>query len=52
MALAQSADKEPAAVLELAWFVRGGNLRHGMPSWSGLPELRRWQIVAYLKTLQ
>jgi mono/diheme cytochrome c family protein len=36
---------------ELAWFLRSGNLRHGMPSWSGLPEQRRWQIVAYLKTL-
>jgi mono/diheme cytochrome c family protein len=36
---------------ELAWFLRSGNPRHGMPSWSGLPEQRRWQIVAYLKTL-
>jgi len=36
---------------ELAWFLRSGNLRHGMPSWSGLPEQRRWQIVAYLKAL-
>ena len=36
---------------ELAWFLRSGNLRHGMPSWSGLPEQRRWQIVAYLKSL-
>ena len=36
---------------ELAWFLRSGNLRHGMPSWSGLPEQRRWQFVAYLKTL-
>jgi mono/diheme cytochrome c family protein len=36
---------------ELAWFLRNGNLAYGMPSWSGLPEQRRWQIVAYLKTL-
>jgi len=36
---------------EIAWFLRGGNLAHGMPSWSGLPEPRRWQIVAYLKSL-
>jgi mono/diheme cytochrome c family protein len=36
---------------ELAWFLRGGNLAHGMPSWSGLPEQRRWQIVTYLKSL-
>ncbi|HEV2491104.1 MAG TPA: c-type cytochrome [Candidatus Acidoferrales bacterium] len=37
---------------ELEWFLRNGNLRAGMPSWSGLPEQRRWQIVAYLKTLR
>lgn len=36
---------------ELAWFLRNGNLASGMPSWSGLPEQRRWQIVSYLKTL-
>jgi cytochrome c oxidase cbb3-type subunit 2 len=37
---------------ELVWFLRNGNLAAGMPSWSGLPEQRRWQIVTYLKTLQ
>lgn len=36
---------------ELVWFLRNGNLAAGMPSWSGLPIERRWQIVAYLKTL-
>ncbi len=36
---------------ELEWFLRIGNLRAGMPSWSGLPEQRRWQIVSYLKSL-
>jgi mono/diheme cytochrome c family protein len=36
---------------ELVWFLRNGNLWHGMPSWSGLPDQRRWQIVTYLKTL-
>jgi len=36
---------------ELVWFLRNGNLRHGMPPWSGLPEERRWQIVTYLKSL-
>jgi mono/diheme cytochrome c family protein len=35
---------------ELVWFLRNGNLRQGMPSWSGLPEERRWQIVTYLKS--
>jgi mono/diheme cytochrome c family protein len=36
---------------ELVWFLRNGNLAAGMPSWSGLPEQRRWQIVSYLKSL-
>jgi mono/diheme cytochrome c family protein len=36
---------------ELAWFLRNGNLWRGMPSWSGLPAERRWQIVTYLKSL-
>ena len=37
---------------ELVWFLRNGNLWRGMPSWSGLPVERRWQIVTYLKTLR
>lgn len=37
---------------QLEWFLRNGNLGDGMPSWSGLPAQRRWQIVAYLKTLR
>jgi mono/diheme cytochrome c family protein len=36
---------------ELEWLLWNGNLPGGMPSWSGLPEQRRWQIVAYLKSL-
>jgi mono/diheme cytochrome c family protein len=36
---------------QLAWLLWNGNLWHGMPSWSGLPEQRRWQIVTYLKSL-
>jgi mono/diheme cytochrome c family protein len=37
---------------ELVWFLRNGNLWRGMPSWSGLPVQRRWQIVTYLKSLR
>lgn len=37
---------------ELVWFLRNGNLWRGMPSWSGLPVERRWQIVTYLKSLR
>jgi mono/diheme cytochrome c family protein len=36
---------------ELAWLLRNGNLLHGMPPWAGIPDQRRWQIVAYLKNL-
>ena len=32
-------------------FVTNGDLRRGMPSWSRLPDERRWQIVAYIKSL-
>jgi mono/diheme cytochrome c family protein len=36
---------------EIFWLLRNGNLRHGMPSWSSLPEPSRWQLVAYVKSL-
>lgn len=36
---------------DLEWFLRQGDLRHGMPSWSGLPEAQRWQLIAYLRSL-
>lgn len=37
---------------ELQWLLTNGSLKNGMPSWSRLPEPQRWQIVAYLKSLQ
>jgi cytochrome c oxidase cbb3-type subunit 2 len=37
---------------DLAWILRNGNIAAGMPSWSGLPEQRRWQIVSYIKSLR
>lgn len=36
---------------DLAWLLRNGELRKGMPSWSTLPEPQRWQIIAYLRSL-
>lgn len=33
----------------LAWFLKNGDLRAGMPSWSQMPEERRWQIVIFLQ---
>ena len=41
---------QSAAPGELVWFLRNGNVAKGMPSWSGLPIERRWQIVTYLKS--
>ena len=36
---------------ELAWLLKNGNVFQGMPRWSGLPEQERWQIVAYIRSL-
>jgi mono/diheme cytochrome c family protein len=36
---------------ELAWLLRNGNMTHRMPPWAGIPEQRRWQIVAFIKSL-
>jgi cytochrome c oxidase cbb3-type subunit 2 len=35
----------------LFWFLKNGNLKEGMPAWSGLPDQERWQLVTYLQTL-
>jgi len=35
----------------LFWKITNGNTAHGMPSWSKLPELQRWQLVLYVRTL-
>lgn len=36
----------------LFWFLRNGNLKEGMPSWSRLPDPQLWQLVTYLETLR
>jgi len=33
------------------WLLENGVLRYGMPSWSGLPEEQRWEVIRYLRTL-
>ena len=35
----------------LFWKIANGNPDRGMPSWSRLPELQRWQLVLYLRAL-
>jgi cytochrome c oxidase cbb3-type subunit 2 len=48
----RSISVQGAAPGTLYWFLTNGDLRHGMPSWSGLPSQRRWQLVCYLKSLE
>ncbi|HEY0760558.1 MAG TPA: cytochrome c [Acidisarcina sp.] len=36
---------------ELAWLLKNGNPYKGMPIWGALPEQERWQIVAYVRSL-
>ena len=33
----------------LFWKISGGNSRQGMPAFSFLPELQRWQLVLHLR---
>ena len=36
----------------LFWKITNGNPDRGMPSFSKLPELQRWQLVLYLRTFK
>lgn len=36
---------------ELAWILKNGEAFKGMPGWGALPEQKRWEIVAYLRSL-
>jgi mono/diheme cytochrome c family protein len=36
----------------LFWKITNGNASKGMPSFSKLPELQRWQLVLYIRTLK
>ncbi len=36
---------------DLAWLLRNGNSWKGMPSWSSMPDAQRWQLVAYLRSI-
>ena len=40
-------DRSDAALFA---FITNGDLRRGMPSWSRLPDERRWQIVSFLRS--
>jgi mono/diheme cytochrome c family protein len=36
---------------EIFWLLKNGQLKHGMPSWSAMPEPMRWQVVTFVKSL-
>jgi mono/diheme cytochrome c family protein len=36
---------------DLAWLLKNGEVYKGMPRWSTLPEQQRWQIVAFIRSL-
>jgi mono/diheme cytochrome c family protein len=36
---------------DLAWLLKNGNPYKGMPGWGALPEQERWQLVAYVRSL-
>ena len=33
------------------WYITRGDIANGMPSWAGLPEKQRWEVIAYVKSL-
>jgi len=37
---------------EIFWYITQGDVNNGMPSWAGLPEKQRWEVVAYVKSLR
>jgi len=43
---------QSAADGEVFWFITKGSKENGMPSWAFLPQAQRWQIVAYVKSLE
>jgi mono/diheme cytochrome c family protein len=36
---------------EIFWLLKNGSLKHGMPSWSSMPDPMRWQVVTFVKSL-
>jgi mono/diheme cytochrome c family protein len=47
----KSARIQSATDGDLAWLIKNGEVYKGMPGWGALPEPQRWQIVAYLRSL-
>lgn len=47
----RAAEVQDAVPGTIFWILTNGVVRRGMPVWSKLPEPRRWQLVAYIKSL-
>jgi mono/diheme cytochrome c family protein len=41
-----------AAPGALFWFLKNGDMKQGMPSWSRLPDPQLWQLVTFLQSLR
>jgi mono/diheme cytochrome c family protein len=37
---------------DLFWLLKNGQPFRGMPAWAKLPDDQRWQVVAYLRSIQ
>ena len=36
---------------DIFWLLKNGNPYRGMPGWGALPEQERWQLIAYVRSL-
>jgi mono/diheme cytochrome c family protein len=43
---------QEAAPGAIFWILSNGVIRRGMPDWSKLPELQRWQIITFMDTFK
>ncbi len=48
----RSAEVAAATDGELFWLLKNGEPFRGMPAWASIPEPERWQIIAYLRSIQ
>lgn len=47
-----SSDVQEQSDGALFWRMSNGNAKTGMPSFAGLPEPQRWQLVMYIRSLK
>jgi mono/diheme cytochrome c family protein len=47
----RASEVQASAPGAIFWILTNGVVRKGMPVWSRLPELQRWQLVRYIQSL-